>query len=118
MSVVADSPSVVRAAEAAALQHSATASSSCRASAPLAFVRQAVCPTYMHAWISGMAAAKQKAHRDFMKRFVTALILCCHPLLARAEDPRPNIILIFADDLGYADVRCYGATRHVRKKFP
>ena len=30
--------------------------------------------------------------------------------VSRASD-RPNVVLIFADDLGYGDVACFGSTR-------
>ena len=43
-----------------------------------------------------------------------ALALHLGALVGRAAD-RPNIILIYADDLGYGDVGCYGATK-VRRR--
>lgn len=52
-----------------------------------------------------------------MKHF----FFCCLGLLLSArfahgqkkapEDMRPNVIVIYADDLGYGDLSCYGATR-------
>ncbi|MBF9252684.1 arylsulfatase [Pontibacter sp. 172403-2] len=44
-----------------------------------------------------------------MRIFLLVAILCAAPL-ARAQQS-PNVIYIYADDLGYGDVSCYGATK-------
>ncbi|MFZ4583490.1 MAG: sulfatase-like hydrolase/transferase, partial [Paludibacter sp.] len=45
-------------------------------------------------------------------QIITALFSALFPTLLKAEPPRPNIIVILADDMGYSDLGCFGSEIH------
>ena len=46
-----------------------------------------------------------------MKYAFLCLLFCLLSGLSHAADPKPNIVIIYADDLGYGDLSCQGATK-------
>jgi arylsulfatase len=43
-----------------------------------------------------------------MRSFVLGVLLLCGSVVA-ADAPRPNIVVILVDDMGYSDIGCYGS---------
>lgn len=55
----------------------------------------------------------RRTRRDFLKAlgFGAAALMAPKSLQAKPDNKRPNVVFILADDLGYGDLSCYGATK-------
>ena len=53
---------------------------------------------------------KQKNFRWHLFPAIILLVVACSPEKSSTQHKQPNIIVINADDLGYGDLSCYGAT--------
>jgi arylsulfatase A-like enzyme len=48
---------------------------------------------------------------QFWKSMAGCVLACLLTSVGLAQRPQPNVVLIYADDLGYGDLSCYGATQ-------
>jgi arylsulfatase A len=56
------------------------------------------------------------ANRGYRSAALVAMFMllwpgCRAPVAEAAQNPKPNIMILLADDIGYGDFGCYGATK-------
>jgi len=63
-------------------------------------------PTYFLSPVFNVDKKNLLNHMKFT--FYTLTALCCFTVAITAEQKKPNIIILFADDLGYGELGCQG----------
>ncbi|MCA9219671.1 MAG: sulfatase-like hydrolase/transferase, partial [Planctomycetales bacterium] len=48
--------------------------------------------------------------RSFLSLAIVLCLTCCGNTAFAAEATRPNLVVVFIDDMGWADLSCFGNT--------
>lgn len=65
----------------------------------------------MHFDVTNIATGRPTSITFLIRFFLLPILMLTQCCCANAADKLPNVVLIFADDLGYGDLGCYGATK-------